>query len=718
MHKIHLASLHYYEACRYGMLEIILSLISLGADVNQKDSDGCIPVLKAEDNTGRTVLHEACQHGQLDIVRMLCELRADVYKEDSYGNTSMSAAIVGDHGDVVEALITSFGYNIHAQNTFGITPLYEACRYGMLEIILSLISLGADVNQKDSDGCIPVLKAEDNTGRTVLHEACQHGRLDIVRMLCELRADVYKEDSYGNTSMSAAIVGDHGDVVEALITSFGYNIHAQNTFGITPLYEACRYGMLEIILSLISLGADVNQKDSDGCIPVLKAEDKTGRTVLHEACQHGRLDIVRMLCGLGADIYKKDMVGNTPIVAAIEGNHYDVVRALISEFDYDINRGTLLHEACKYGRLEIVTLLIQKWADVYKKDMVGNTPIVAAIEGNHDDIVRVLISFGYAINRGTLLHDACKQGRLDMVRRLIGLGADVYKEDHSGITPMMAVIESNHCHIMKAFVKEFGFEINTPNSCGITPLAFTCQQRHYYVLALKLIDMGASVDLDTSVDKNGRTLLHEACRRGQHSTMKILMELGADVNVEDAYGNTPMFEAIEGSHSDVVKAACELGYDVNAENSFGRTPLSKASELGMLEILVILIQCGADVTMKDSDGFIFALEAKDSTERTLLHEVCRQGELELVKRIVKLGANMTVEDAYGTIPLYEAMLNNHNDIVEALITEFGFPVNCILHPFGTTALHEALHQTNFKIASTLISMGADVNVKDKNELCS
>ena len=351
---------------------------------------------------GETLLHEACRCGQLGVVRMLVGMGGNVDVRDQFGCTPVLVAAKENHFDVVLTLVSEFYCDVNTKDSGGETLLHAACRHEQLELVIKLLSMGATVDRADQYGCTP-LPVPELAGE-LLRDACRTGQLLTVRMMIKIGADINEEDVYGNTPMFKAIEGNHGDIIEALITEFDYNIHAQNSNGVTPLSNACDHERLKIILTLISLGADVNQKDSDGCIPVLKAEDSTGRTVLHEACQHGRLDIVRMLCELGADIYKKDMVGNTPIVAAIEGNHDDVVRALISEFGYDVkyitnNGRTVLHEACSQGRLEIVKELHQLGADVYKEDSYGNTSMSAAIVGDHGDVVEALItSFGYNIH--------------------------------------------------------------------------------------------------------------------------------------------------------------------------------------------------------------------------------------------------------------------------------------------------------------------------------
>ena len=166
---------------------------------------------------------------------------------------------------------------------------------------------------------------------------------------------------------------------------------------------------------------------------------KWSETFLHEACSYGQLGIVRMLIAKGAAVNKEDSDGCTPVLVAAKENHFDVVLALVSEFychvnTEDNNGTTLLHEACRHGQVGIVRMLIGVGADVDKKDHYGYTPAIVAAKESHCDVLLALVSeFGCDVNtslsgNNTLLHKACKNGQLGMVRKLVGLGAAVDKK--------------------------------------------------------------------------------------------------------------------------------------------------------------------------------------------------------------------------------------------------------------------------------------------------
>lgn len=61
-------------------------------------------------------------------------------------------------------------------------------------------------------------------------------------------------------------------------------------------------------------------------------------------------------------------------------------------------------------------------------------------------------------------------------------------------------------------------------------------------ILIKLLSQGISVDYRMS-NFYYRTPLHIACQSGSTKTIKLLIEKGADIHIEDSYGITPIFLA-------------------------------------------------------------------------------------------------------------------------------------------------------------------------------
>ncbi|CAH1763524.1 15455_t:CDS:2 [Entrophospora sp. SA101] len=100
---------------------------------------------------------------------------------------------------------------------------------------------------------------------------------------------------------------------------------------------------------------------------------------------------------------------------------------------------------------------------------------------------------------------------------------------------------------------------------------------------IKLLSTLPQPDLNKSDDK-GRTPLHFACAGGYYNCVQLLIEHGANVNVEaDVAGNRPIHLAVISNKMECVIALLEAGAKIKINDSFDRTPISLArSRLSVL----------------------------------------------------------------------------------------------------------------------------------------
>jgi ankyrin repeat protein len=117
------------------------------------------------------------------------------------------------------------------------------------------------------------------------------------------------------------------------------------------------------------------------------------------------------------------------------------------------------------------------------------------------------------------------------------------------------------------------------------------------------------------VDFTGQTPFLLASLSGDVSTMRLLLDHGADPKIATFSGTTPLMAAAgvnwvfnqtytEGEPAllEAVKLCVELGMDVNATNSMGLTPLMGAANRGSDSIIQYLVSKGARLETKDNVG--------------------------------------------------------------------------------------------------------------------
>lgn len=199
--------------------------------------------------------------------------------------------------------------------------------------------------------------------------------------------------------------------VRDLIAS-GINIHERDSNGRTALFRTCRVGQLEKAQILIAAGSDPNALDNKSEAP------------LQCAARYGHIECVGSLLKAGADI---NYCPPASITEYSESALCSAVRRcpaaaiLLLENGADPNAATdamiyPLLTAIRWGRSELVSLLIQHKASV----TVCNT------DGQ------------------TALHLAMLEGNAHIVRELINAGANINARDARGETPIYSGVDAEH----------------------------------------------------------------------------------------------------------------------------------------------------------------------------------------------------------------------------------------------------------------------------------
>ena len=91
--------------------------------------------------------------------------------------------------------------------------------------------------------------------------------------------------------------------------------------------------------------------------------------------------------------------------------------------------------------------------------------------------------------------------------------------------------------------------VDSPDEAGWTALMFAAKAGHETIVRL-LLDAGASVHLENDAQE---TALHLAAEHGQTEAARLLLEAGADFAARDADGLTSLFRAIEHRHAEIIE---------------------------------------------------------------------------------------------------------------------------------------------------------------------
>lgn len=133
-----------------------------------------------------------------------------------------------------------------------------------------------------------------------------------------------------------------------------------------------------------------------------------------------------------------------------------------------------------------------------------------------------------------------------------------------------------------------GANVNERWPQGKTTLIWTCavarSDDHGRIVKL-LIESGADPNME---DENGFRALSWAPIRGRIDIVKSLLAAGADVNAQAQNGWTALMAAAQGGHPDVVRLLLENGATLETRDENGKTALDLAARFGHSEVVELL----------------------------------------------------------------------------------------------------------------------------------
>jgi ankyrin repeat protein len=343
----------------------------------------------------------------MSVVAITRHLKPSVEIDPYVPNKTTGLHLVCRHGLLVllkELTRGSKPEDLDAQDHCGRTSLHYAAEGGSLEIVRHLVCMGASSTQTD------------NLGQTPLHLASEK-QPHVAKWLLETgRAGVNSQTRYKHEGDCRSLTLFRTNEPKRPVTTSGSHLVS----GRAPLHEASKNGQLETVERLLAIpGVIVDITDSQGMTP------------LHKAAKSGHLAIIERLVEAGANAHSRIGVthGDQPSSpSATEYHHY---------------RGTALHLACKYGRIDVVKYFLQTGPELVNvTNAKGEVPFHMAAMAQDADVAHVIHEHWADVNiqnssGHTPLHLAVIAGAFGCVDFLLGCtGIDVNVRDNDLQTPL------------------------------------------------------------------------------------------------------------------------------------------------------------------------------------------------------------------------------------------------------------------------------------------
>jgi ankyrin repeat protein len=251
-------------AVREGKLETVKLLMAAGADVNEVEANDISALLLAIGND------------RMDVARFLIEKGADLNHSDWYGRTPLWQAV-----EVRNMDLDSSSYKNYVEN-----------REEILDIVQMMLERGAKPNARTKEvppwrrTMLPLGSLEwvDFTGMTPFIYAARSADLPVMRLLLKHGADPNITPFAGTTALMAAAgvnwvvkqtySESNDDFLKAVefLYELGQDVNAVNSMGLRAIHGAANRGSDDIIKFLLSKGARLDVKDSEGRTPMDWAE--------------------------------------------------------------------------------------------------------------------------------------------------------------------------------------------------------------------------------------------------------------------------------------------------------------------------------------------------------------------------------------------------------------------------------------------------------------
>ena len=263
--------------------------------------------------------------------------------------------------------------------------------------------------------------------------------------------------SLQNEALSACASGQV-DQLQRTLANMNDVDRKQPDFFLMMLRSAAYYGQVTTVQYLVSLDTSF-KLDRDTAITIAGAKSRA----IYEAVYTVDPDVVNLHFGHGGD----------PVTAAVASKNIEVLSFLLDK-KADVNAGRWLSRlspialAASFSTEEIITALVHHGAQVS-----GSNALQEAASHGRLDVVRCLVDLGADVNDTpnydyalkdldrleTPLHSAARTGNLEIVRYLLDHGANAKLQDNEGRTALDVARSSQKCIIKLLIIKRLIIEL-------------------------------------------------------------------------------------------------------------------------------------------------------------------------------------------------------------------------------------------------------------------
>lgn len=671
-------------------------LTAFGAAVDRLHMDLAMYLLKRgakpDFGSAETLGLAVAEYGNLELIQAIEAKGGSIIRHDQLTRV----AFVGSRNKDCEVFdhLLNQGANLSQDNDVRYTPLILAVLRNHPKLVQRYLERGDD----------PAIRDVDN--ETALSLAIENQREDMISMLRKFNAEVgdYAGLSDQEAMLKAAQNGNLGTILN--LHDAGISLNIQDSQGNSPMVLATKAGHLGVVRSLYHLGADINHRNHAGLSATKIAagmNDQNLRTTMMEfvaddAVPEGMEDIP-----LGGIHDLSNMLIGRLSHPGKENPPYDNDSADDEEFEddeTDVDENETPEEDAPVSSDIDEEETLEKLMQL--ESLLGEPHIASKFDDSM--LARIAEDIEGVRTNGSSEYQPQIRGLLNLLKKLVEL------EEEEPLPPLFEAIAKSNLRSLKQLLKD-GSEVNSTLPDGTSPLITAAQNGHVSIVT-ELLKQGADIN-HRRVDDVSAFLI--ACLAGHEDIVKLLVNSGADVNgtytlnsENGAIGNnTALTVVAQRGRLSMCRLLVSLGANVNVVTDVGYTPLIAALANDCNEENArYLLKVGAN---PDPDA-VSKLAFSPSTTPLVL--AATNGLMGVVKDLIKLNVSLDKQDGDGRNALKQAAMSGHTNVVEALL-KAGAAVDIADHE-GWTALTNAAGSRNVPLVKTLLKAGANVNVTSES----
>ena len=473
---------------------------------------------------------------------------------------------------------------------------------------------------------------DPENGYTALHYAAKQGQHPLLHMLmpyCSMD-ETFTKNHDGLTPLALAAKNKQWDFVKHYMRY----IHTEELLAKTHHYHDCLYYVIlqenpEMVNHLLDHGAQITSKNQEekSLLEIAADENKWDiikvildkidnhaplfdifNKILHIAIKKNERDVVLKLINKGADVYAVYNKKNA-LQLITEKKYWHILEAIIDKLPItDRSKkeyGKLLFDAVVYRKINLLSLLLSKKADVAQTDTHKNTAIQIAAKQKKWELVECFAEYQTdkddKANYGIALLQTLAAGQFAIANKLIDAKANLnifYQQtgEHLGFTALHFAILYHQYELVEKLLKlganpetqypskqkscsahEFAF--NRPDIIALCLLLRSNIQPNYNLL-IKAAQNGQWDIVETYIEQINveerdseicGEILHIALEQNKLASIERLIELGADTTLLNKDGHAPIHIAIVNESIPTIKILIKDPKQLDVVTKHGRT---------------------------------------------------------------------------------------------------------------------------------------------------